>query len=862
MAEVTPFMQQYLKIKQKYATEVLFFRLGDFYEMFNDDAIEVSRLLNLTLTQRQGVPMCGIPYRVASNYIERLLQLNKHIAICEQVGDVPQHGKELIERKVTQVITPGTVVDSQYLTTGDNNFVAALWQEENITGFSYIDVSTAKFFATQFDTKDIEVNLNKELNRAMPKEFILPQTLESNIQIKAVIAMFPRMNISYYPAWHFGKEECYQNLLEQFKTTSLAAFSMKKDFPSVNAAGFLLEYLKNTTATSVPHIKEISFYMDYDFLVLDESTKKNLEINTTMAGEHDYTLMSILNQTKTAMGHRLLSRFLMYPLCNVEKIKKRQDDVALFFNDMSLLKNTRSTLAQVLDIERLAGRIAMQKAHAKDMVSLRFSLEKWCDIACNIKQKSFDLYDTTQAMAISNLIKTAIKDLPSIVLQEGNIIRPGYSVELDHLYKIKNDFNQILQEYLQEEIKKTGIENLRIRFMKNIGYYMEVTKSKQNLVPEYFIMRRSLTNAARYTTQKLEELEAELNSASEKIIELECDLYIQLRSKIAEYVPYLMNIASNIAYMDVISSFAHIALVSQWVKPEVDNTSIFSITAGRHPVVEANIPIATFVPNDIDITSDFTQNAKPFILLTGPNMAGKSTYLRQNAIIALLAHLGSFVPATEAHIGVLDRIFCRVGASDNLAKGESTFLVEMTEVAHILRFATQKSLVIMDEVGRGTSTQDGLAIAQAIAEHLLNKTMCKTLFATHYHELAQLEHPRLKQCCMQVMQNENEVVFLKKVTPGASLNSYGIYVASISGVPQEVIQRAKELLEHIQQVTNMEFSTTLPPSTSVSKRQDTVLDLFNPVELITDEIKSIDCNNITPMQALKILLDLQKKLLS
>ena len=861
--KLTPLMEQYINIKKQHPDEVVFFRLGDFYEMFFEDAVMVSRLLNLTLTQRADSPMCGVPYHASKVYIARLLRFGKKIAICEQVGEIAPAGG-LTERKVIEIITPGTAVETEYLEQGVNNFLACLNVYHGKAGFAYIDVTTSEFKATSWNASLMQEYFAKELGRCNPKELLLPLSLKENSVIKNTLEQNPSISVSYYPDWHFNAESSFKKLTEQFKTANLNSFGLTDQSPEILPAGFLLEYLEKTTNTQVPHVKGISVYHDSEYVIIDESSRRNLEIIYNLRdGTTQFSLLDCMNYTLTAMGNRLIRSWLLSPLCDVKKIQKRQNHVQLLFKDNELLKELREYLAPVLDIERLAGRIAMEKAHAKDLQALRCSIDSWLKVRESLKDKDLVSLPLDDAKYISDLILQSIHEDPATSLTEGRIIKRGWSQELDHYYDIQSNFNQILDEYLEEEKVKTGIQNLKIKHNSASGYVLEVTKGKLGNVPEHFIMRRSLMNAERYTTQRLQELEQELNSASSKIIETEKALFLEVRNKLSEYVPYLMELSHEISYVDVICSFAHAAIINRWVKPEVNDSYKFEIEEGRHPVVEKHLPSGQFVPNSINISAE--DDSVSFGLITGPNMAGKSTYLRQSALITLMAQTGSYIPAKSAVIGVVDKIFCRVGASDNLARGESTFLVEMTETALILKSSTRRSLVIMDEVGRGTSTEDGLSIAWAVSEYLLNSVQSRTLFATHYHELTRIEHKKLKLLCMDVKETGGDIIFLRKIKEGAAENSYGIHVAQLAGIPESVIDRANVILEQIQNKAKEN------PIVIESKKTEKIIKveeapkftapgLFSDEEIILDEILSCDVDNITPMNAMNLISRWKKAL--
>lgn len=863
---LTPMMIQYRGIKEKYKNEVVFFRLGDFYEMFDEDAVEVSRLLNLTLTHRASRPMCGIPYHAAKIYIARLLRLGKKIVICEQVGEIPKGGKGITERKVVEIITPGTAVEAEYLEGNRANYLAALSITKAKAGFAFIDVTTSSFRATSWPASKMAENFGKELNRAAPRELLLPASLKNNEAIKSVISAYGSISVSYYPDWDFSAELSYKKLTAQFKTANLKAYGLEEDSPEIVPAGFLLDYLEKTTNTVLPHISSIRVYSDSEYLIMDDSSRRNLEVISNMReGGTQFTLLECVDFTKTAMGGRLLRNWLLFPLTNLRQIEDRQTKVASFVENRNLLEKLKTNLGSILDVERLAGRIAMERAHAKDLQALRASLESWSRIKEYLGQYDFSFISDENSVTICTLIEKAILEDPATSLTEGGIIKAGWSEELDHWRGLHDNFNQILSEYEAEEREKTGISTLRVKYTNAAGYFIEVSKGKLGAVPAHFIMRRALVNGDRYTTERLQQLEAELNESSTKILELERDLFVEIRSSLAKYIPYLLQVADEIANTDAAASFAQAAIEHNWARPEIEESTHFEIKDGRHPVVENHLPTGEFVPNDALLSAE-DESIPSFALITGPNMAGKSTYLRQNALIALLAQTGSFVPASRARLGIVDRIFCRVGASDNLAKGESTFLVEMTETANILHAATKKSLVIMDEVGRGTSTEDGLAIARAVSEYLLDTIGCKTFFATHYHELSRMEHPFLKMLCMDVLEQNGSVVFLRKVKEGVTGNSYGIHVAKLAGIPQAVIDRANVILSHIQALANDNpvILDDVPAKSSESEKTLAAAPvnpgLFSDEEIIISEILSVDTDNLTPLNALQVIARWKKTL--
>ncbi len=854
MSVMTPMMIQYHKMKSKYRDAVLFYRLGDFYEMFESDAEEVSRLLNLTLTSRHGVPMCGIPYHAAGNYIPRLLKNGKKIAICEQISK-PQKGKGIVDRDVVEVISPGTIVDEKYLIGDQNNYLVSIGKYGKYISFVYLDLSTAEFGATSIEFADRESKLKKELYSLNPSEIIIQESLfEEDKIVNRIISEKPDLVINRYPDWKYDQNSSYSRLCSQFSVTNLKAFNLEDKSPEIFAVSVLLDYLDISSKSILAHIKTINIYFENNFMGMDEATQKNLEILKNLHDNTEkFTLFNILNKTKTTMGSRKLKKWLIRPLRSMEEINERHLVIDYFYHKQILLNSVRTQLKSVLDIERLSSKIAMDKANAKDLIALEKSLETVMSISellADLKSVSpnWQLIKKTKNViyAISQLIKNAICEEPSVLLTEGRMIRTGYNNNLDELKQLKNNSQSYLKKYLDMEKAASGISNLKIKYNKIIGHFIEVTKSNSNIVPDYFIRRQSLVNNERFTTEKLGELESELNSASEKIIILEKEIFVGIREQVKKEINSFFLISAYISDIDCLQSYAQAATEYGFIKPKMSDTFTLEIKKGRHPVVEYNLEPGEFVPNSTLLNID-----KSFALITGPNMAGKSTYLRQVALIVLMAQAGSFVPAESAQIGITDRIFCRVGASDNLARGESTFLVEMNETAYILRNATAKSLVIMDEVGRGTSTNDGLSIAWAISEYLMDKQI-KTLFATHYHELTTIKNQNLLNLHLEVIEKTGDIIFLKKVISGAAGNSYGLHVAKLAGIPHGVLQRAASVLKSIETNLNIETSTNTKGITQQS--------LFSNNDILESTIKSTDLNSMTPLEALQFLFDLRAEI--
>lgn len=879
MSERIAMLDQYRRIKAKYRDVILFFRLGDFYEMFFDDAIEASSLLDLTLTKRQGQPMCGIPYHAYKPYIAKLLKAGKKVAICEQLT-APKAGT-LVDRDVIEVVTPGTTVDEEFLDQATNNYLICACSARGRLCIASLDVSTAEFRAySHNDEADSGLDfLRSEFYRFSPREIIIQQSLCERPGAAELLREFDSALIQRQPDWYFDVQRSFEHLKEHFKVASLKGFGFADDAPELAAAGAVLDYVTENSRTQSPHIQTLLPYDQNEFLALDEATRKNLELvrNLADSGRRD-TLLSVLDRTKTAGGRRLLQQWVVQPLRRKDAIEERLSIVDCLYKDQLFLYELRRRLAEVLDSERLIARLAMDKAHAKDLLALRDSLRASLGVLelarkGNIPLASYRIADADDESACAEVVKkidAAIKDDPSILLTEGNMIHDGYSQELDRLRTLKKNSTRVLDQYLEEEKTASGIPSLRIRYNKIIGYYLEVTKGKLDAVPAHFIRRQSLVGGERYTTDRLAALESEINGATEKIIELEREIFLSVRESLKSHIAGMEPMAAMIARLDCLASFAQAATEGGFCKPELVEDTVIDIRQGRHPVVEACLPAGAFVPNDIklDTAGQF------FALITGPNMAGKSTVLRQTALIVLMAHMGSFVPAESARIGLVDRIFCRVGAQDNLARGESTFLVEMHETAYILNTATSKSLVIMDEVGRGTGTLDGVSIAWAISEYILKRIRCRTLFATHYHELTSMENPNLVNMSMAVLENQGEIIFLKQLRKGPAAGSYGIHVAGLAGIPPEVLQNARNLqgkmVRFEQSLTDAAASerTEVPEGNSGAAHPEPPAvatragapELFAAEDIVLAKIRSADINKMTPLQALEFLADISETL--
>jgi len=809
-------LEQYRRIKRQQANNILFFRLGDFYEMFAQDAIEVSALLNLTLTNRNGLPMCGIPYHAAKTYIARLLKLGKKVAICEQLTG-PVKGNKVIERDVVEVITPGTTVDEDFLDKGSSNYLCCLSKGNlsslnKVYSFSYIDLSTGEFFTTCFP-KGIEI-LRQELERLQIKEILVQESLlEEEKELSSAVCDRSSLVVNRWADWLFDSVQAKSRLEKQFGLANLKSFGLEENSPEIISAGTLLDYIDSSSKSLVPHIRTLKIYRDNEYMGIDESSQRNLELLYNQRdGEVKFSLLEVMDETRCSMGRRLLKRRILHPLRDIVKINKRLDIVENLFNDQGCLGKLRELLGKTPDLERLCSRLAMDKAHGRDILSIKTAINNY-QLIMSLEQfqdkLSFENEDKNESdfnvlYKIYDLLEKGISEEPSVLLSEGNLIKDGYNAELDNLRVMKDNSRQILEQYLEEERQDTGISSLKIRYNRLIGYFFEVTKTNLEKVPKHFIRRQGIVGGERYSTERLAYLESEINGASDKVIELEKKLFLEIREQVKEELTSLSSAARRLAQLDVAQSLAKAASIRNWVRPQLNNSGNLEIYKGRHPVVEEHLGRGEYIPNDIILD---TSNGKiSFAMITGPNMAGKSTYLRSAALITIMAQSGSFVPADSANIGLCDRIYCRVGASDNLARGESTFLVEMNETAFILNTATDKSLVIMDEVGRGTGTNDGLSIAWAVSEELLNRIGCRTLFATHFHELSLLSHPHLANRSMEVLEKGEKIVFLRKLKEGPAAESYGIHVAMLAGLSQNVLQRAGHIMsllkERDAQLTN------------------------------------------------------------
>lgn len=874
---LSPMMVHYCQTKCAYKDSILFYRLGDFYEMFFEDAKTVSRELELTLTGKdcglsERAPMCGIPYHAAETYINRLIDKGYKVAICEQVED-PKTAKGIVKREVTRVVTPGTNLNMQELDEGKNNYLMAIVCVGDHFGVSTADITTGDCYVTEIDE---ERKLWDEINKFVPAEIICNDAfLVSGVDVDD---LRNRLHISVFAleSWYFGDDLCKQTLLEHFKISSLEGLGLADYDSGVIAAGSLFRYLLDTQKNTMEHMNKIIPYTTERYMVIDSSSRRNLELVETLREKQKRgSLLWVLDKTKTAMGARMLRSFVEQPLIDADAINERLDAVTELNMQAMLREEIREYLNPVYDLERLVSRISYRSANPRDLLAFKMSLEMiphiknllanfTSPLLVRINEQMDGLED------LYTLLEASITEDPPLAVKEGGIIREGYNEQVDTYRNSKTQGKSWLAQLEAEEKEKTGIRNLKIKYNKVFGYYLEVTNSFKDLVPEYYTRKQTLTNAERYITPKLKELEDMILGAEDKLFALEYDLFCQVREELAAQIPRIQETAKAIAQLDVYASLSVVAQRNNYVRPTVNTKGVIDIKNGRHPVVEKMINNDMFIANDTYLDN----GSKRVSVITGPNMAGKSTYMRQTALIVLMAQIGSFVPAEKAKIGVVDRIFTRVGASDDLASGQSTFMVEMTEVANILRNATAKSLLILDEIGRGTSTFDGLSIAWAVIEHISNTKLlgAKTLFATHYHELTELEGkiPGVNNYCIAVKERGDDIVFLRKIVKGGADKSYGIQVAKLAGVPDSVLDRAKELVDELVHTDITSTFKDLAENSRKTKPQAVHYDevdleqisLFDTVQDqdIIEELKNLDITMLTPMDAMNTLYRLQNKL--
>lgn len=870
MSNITPMMQQYLDIKEQYKDCILFFRLGDFYEMFFKDAEVASRELEITLTGRdcglaERAPMCGVPFHSADSYIARLINKGFKVAICEQVED-PALAKGIVKRDVIKVVTPGTVTDSAMLDERKNNYLMAIYKNRYCFGLSIVDISTGDFTSTQITWGNTTGKLMDEISKFLPSEIIVNSEF---YQDKTLTVNFrKRFNayISNFDDRYFEENYSFEKLKNHFKGCEL---EIKDHNLFVNASGALLEYLEQTQKVNLNHIQNFSTYKMEEFMVLDISTRRNLELTETMREKSRRgTLLWVLDRTMTSMGGRTVRNWIEQPLINISDIRDRLDSVNELKEKFMVRMEIRELLKRVYDIERLMGKVILGNVNCRDLISLKNSIgqipyikESLKDCAAELNRRNYERLDTLED--VYELIEKSVIEDPPVTIKEGNIIKTGYDPEVDRLRKATTEGKNWVAAIESSEREKTGIKNLKVGFNKVFGYYIEVTKSYYSLVPETYIRKQTLANCERFITQELKEIEETILGAEEKVIELEYQLFLDIKEKIASQVERIKRTARSLAELDVICSLAEVADREGYCMPEISLEGEIEILDGRHPVVEKMLDHGAFVPNDTVLDPDENRLS----IITGPNMAGKSTYMRQVALIVLMAQIGSFVPARNAKIGIVDRIFTRVGASDDLASGQSTFMVEMSEVANILNNATPRSLLILDEIGRGTSTFDGLSIAWSVIEFISDseKLGCRTLFATHYHELTELEGKitGIKNYCIAVKEKGEDIIFLRKIIRGGADDSYGIQVARLAGVPQPVIDRAKDILRELEDADISKKEIKLRKNKIPIEGQVDIFS-FNTVSKSRDEVlnelKALDITALTPLDALNVIYKMQQKL--
>ncbi|MEN6572389.1 MAG: DNA mismatch repair protein MutS [Anaerolineaceae bacterium] len=850
--DVTPIRQQYLDIKKQYPDTILFFRLGDFYETFDNDAETTSRELDLVLTSRgvakgQRIPMAGIPYHAVENYLSRLIEKGYHVAICEQVGDQPARG--LFPREVVRVVTPGTVIEPGLLRGDRNNYLAAMIVRENRAGLAFTDITTGEFAATELDGEDVYSEARAEISRLNPAELLLPENLR--------IGSSMNVHLTTLPEWRFESGRCSETLMRHFQVSTLDGFGLQGYPLAVIAAGVILQYVKETQPEALGLIDQIQTYSTSDFMVLDAATRRNLELTETIRkGEVQGSLLHTLDHTISPMGHRQLRQWISKPLLDIAEIHGRQEKVAVFLSDGLLRADFRSRLKAIPDLERITTRVVSGSALPRELVSLRISLEQLPGLIQLVSKADGALMallpNLDPCTGVFELLSRAISDDPPATLANTGIIRSGYSSELDTVIDASRHAREWISNLEAIERERTGIKTLKVGYNKVFGYYIEITHANASQAPQEYIRKQTLVNAERYITPEMKEYESLVLNAEERIREIEQRLYREILKQVAGYASQLLGSSRTLGELDVYAAFAENASLGKYVAPEMSDSTILDIRDGRHPVVEESLRGERFVPNDAVF-----EDGEIIRIITGPNMSGKSTFLRQVALIVLMAQIGSYVPASSAKIGVVDRIFTRIGAQDEIHAGQSTFMVEMIETANILNHASPRSLLILDEIGRGTSTYDGLSIAWAVVEYIHNhpRLKARTLFATHYHELTQLSDllPGVRNYNVAVIEASGQVVFLHKIAPGGADRSYGIHVAQLAGIPRPVIQRAGEILQQLQASSGT--------AVEVNTQSLNQMALFPETNPLLDDLKALDVNSIPPVQALNILYEWQRKYL-
>ena len=848
---ITPIRKQYLEIKKEFPDAIVFFRLGDFYETFDQDAEVTSKELDIVLTSRnvakgQRIPMAGIPFHAADSYISKLINKGFHIAICEQIGNQPQNG--LFPRKVVRVVTPGTLIESGLIKNEINNYLVSVVTDSNKAGFAYLDMSTGEFSVTEIPLDNSFNKLNAEISRLHPSEIILPESSALLIDNKYFITRLPD--------WKYEIGRCEQFLLNHFKVSSINGFGLENKPFAISASGSILNYVKESEPASLNLFNDLKVYSLEDFMILDDSTRRNLELTETIRGGNEKgSLLQIIDKTTTPMGKRLIRNWINQPLIDPININNRLHAVSYFYNNGLLRAEIFSILRSISDMERIINRIVSNHAQPRDLIALRFSLSQIPKIAELIKQCNGLITQLTTPLSFCEeeykLLQESIVDEPPATIQHTGVIRPGYSDELDNILSATKNSREWIANLESSERARTGIKTLKVGYNKVYGYFIEITKSFLNQVSPEYIRKQTLVNAERFITPELKEYETLVLNAEERIREVENKLYRDICQILSNSAEKILQTSRFIATLDVIVSFAQIAMENKYIRPEIFIDKRMLIKDGRHPVVERTQNQISFVPNDINFNND-----EIIHIITGPNMSGKSTYLRQVALITLMAQIGCFVPAVNAEIGIVDRIFTRIGAQDEIHAGQSTFMVEMTEMANILHNATENSLLVLDEVGRGTSTYDGLSIAWAVLEYIHNhpNLRAKTLFATHYHELTKLPEilPKIRNYNVAVNETGKQVVFLHKIIEGGADKSYGIHVAQLAGIPPAVIQRANYILAKLQNEAGTIEVKNVHPTEQIP--------LFPATHPVLEELKELDLNNLNPIDALNKLYEWQKEI--
>jgi DNA mismatch repair protein MutS len=856
-SRMTPMMKQYLSIKRNLPDEILFFRLGDFYEMFLEDAKIGSKILDIALTSRQDIPMCGVPFHAAESYIARLIKAGYRVAICEQMEAVPSNGT-IVKREVVRIITPGTIVESNLLQTDDNNFLASIVFDYDRIGLAFVDISTGEFIISSIDTS-IDV-FRGEIAKYNPREALLCGKENPDISLFTQHIENSGIPVNTISDWYYDKDYCTGIIKEIFNLAGLDGLGLSAD-AEIKAAGSILQYLKDTHRKTFAHLKLPKRTSSSKFMILDDATIKNLELVQNQDQSKSRTLFSVLDYTKTAMGRRTLERNILQPLLQMEEIKKRMDIVHYFSEHNDLIGNVQLALKNIHDIERLISRFAMWKSFPRDYIALMHSIKSAGEIKTILKNESFDEFlllsqNIPDLTGLYDRIGKTIADEPAISPEHGRVIKAGFNAELDRLYELKKDAKTWILDYQEQEKSKLGITTLKVKYNRIHGYFIEVSKGQTSKVPDDYFRKQTLVGSERYTTIALQNFESEILSSADKIIEIENYEIESLLSEVLGNKDDLQISASIIGDIDFYCSLALSAIENKFTRPSFNSEGANFVEEGRHPVVEKYYTSEVFIPNDVTLD----KSGSIIKIITGPNMSGKSTYIRMAAVIQLMAQIGSFVPAKSCDLSLVDRIFTRIGASDNISRGESTFLVEMNETAVILNNATDKSLIIMDEIGRGTSTYDGLSIAWAVVEYILRYLKAKTLFATHYHELTKLGDKKgIVNYNVLVKEKLNGVEFLHKVVPGAADKSYGIHVAELAGIPKEITLNAKAILGKLEKISSKNSSQTDSKKMMKKDSAREQLDMFNASNhLVVQAIKNIDLNNVTPLEAINELSRLKK----